>query len=129
MPYQITWADEEKTIAVQTYSGTVIVDEYYSAIADSAKLLSSVQYPVDLIMDVSETKTDMKGFLRAASYANKKVPENQRLVIVVGANRFIQAMARIAETIAPEATESVYFVDTLEDAHRAITEYRQLQDQ
>ena len=129
MPYQVTWDDEEKTIVVQTYSGKVIIEEYYRAIDESAELLSSVQHPVDLIMDASEAKTDMKGFLTAVSYANKKVPANQRFVIVVGANRFVQTMGKVAGTIAPKATENVYFVDTLEDAHTVITEYRRSQDQ
>ena len=129
MPFQVTWDDKEKTIVVQTYSGKVLVEDYYDAIDKSAELLSSVQHPVDLIMDTSEAKTDMKGFLTAASYANKKVPENQRLVIVVAADRFMQTMARIAGTIAPKAAENVYFVDTLEDARNVITEYRQSQNQ
>jgi len=129
MPFQVTWDDKEKTIVVQTYSGKVLVEDYYDAIDKSAELLSSVQHPVDLIMDTSEAKTDMKGFLTAASYANKKVPENQRLVIVVAAGRFMQTMAKIAGTIAPKATENVYFVDTLEDARNVITEYRQSQKQ
>lgn len=120
---------KKKTIVVQTYSGKVLVEDYYHAIDKSAELLSSVQHPVDLIMDASEAKTDMKGFLTAVSYANKKVPENQRLVIVVGAGRFMQTMGKVAGKIAPRATENVYFVDTLEDARNVITEYRQSQKQ
>lgn len=125
MPYQVTWVDEEKTIVAQTYTGKVLIEDYYHAVDESATLLSSVEHPVDLIMDATEAHTDMKGFLTAASYANKKVPENQRLVIVIGANRFVQTMGKIAGTIAPKATENLYFVDTLEDAHRVITEVRQ----
>jgi hypothetical protein len=129
MPYQVTWDDEEQTIAVQTYSGTATMKDYYQAIDESAQLLSSVDHTVDLIMDLTAMKSDLKGFLTAVSYANKQVPANQRLVVVVGANRFVQTMGRIAGTIAPKATENVYFVDTLEDAHRVITEYRRSQDQ
>lgn len=129
MPYQVTWDDEEKTIVVQTYSGKVLVEEYYNAVDKSAQLLSSVNHTVDLIMDLTDMKSDLKGFLTAVSYANKKVPSNQRLVTVVGANRFAQTMAKIAGTIAPKATENVYFVDTLEEAHRVITKYCQAQDQ
>lgn len=125
MSYLVEWGDENQTIVIQTYNGKVSIEDYYRAVDESAKLLSSVDHPVDLIMDTTEAKTDMKGFLQAVSYANKKVPKNQRLVIVVGANHFIQMLSKIASTIAPKAAENGYFVDTLEEAHKFIIEYRQ----
>lgn len=128
MGYQVGWADREQTIVVQKYSGDVQTREYYQMTDKSAELLSSVEHPVDIILDTTEMKSDLKGFLQAVSYANKKVPENQRLVVVVGANRFMQTMGNIARSIAPKATEKVYFVDTLPEAHKVIEAYRQAQE-
>lgn len=124
MSYSVSWTDENQTIVLQTYVGNLKIEDYYHAIDESAKLLQSVNHMVDLIMDVSEANTDMKGFLQAVYYANKKVPDNQRLVIVVEASRFMQSLGKIAETIAPKATKNVYFVDTVDEAHQIIEEYR-----
>lgn len=126
MGYSVEWANAEKTIVLQTYSGYVKTDEYYQAVDESALLLSSVEHPVDLIMDGREAKTENgKGFLMAVSYANKKVPKNQRLVLMVGAGLLIRTMGKITRSIAPRATENIYFVNTVEEAYKLIEEHQQ----
>jgi hypothetical protein len=87
-------------------------------------MLASVSHPVDIIIDVQTVTANYNGFLSAVRYANKVVPANQRLVILVGATAFLKAMTHVAEKIAPNATDKGYMVDTLEQAHQLITEYR-----
>jgi len=122
MGINVAWANEEQTQVLQQFEGKVTADDYYNVVNMSANLLNSVTHAVDIIMDVRTAKTDMAGFLRVSSYSNKKVPGNQRLVIVVGANKFMQKMVDIASHIAPKAIENVHFVDTMDKAMTIIAE-------
>lgn len=124
MPFQVIWEDPEQTIIRQLYTGKVTAGDYYQAVDRNAEMMHSVNHPVDLIIDVLDAKTDMKGFWAALSYANKKVPDNQRLVIVVGADSFLKVLGGVANKIAPRATSNSYFADSLDEAYRIIADYR-----
>lgn len=124
MPYEILWEDEARSIIRHRYIGAVDVSEYYEVIRINVERLAEVDHPVDVIVDVREMQTDLKGFLTAVRYADRKVPANQRLLIVVGANSFAKVMGNIAQKIAPKAAGNVYFVDDLKQALQRIREYR-----
>jgi len=108
--------NKAKTIVVQTFEGEVSMTDYHQMVDTNVVLLNSVTYPVDIIMDTRSGKMDVTNFLIASSYANKKVPDNQRFVVVIGANKFLQKMTDIAHHIAPKAVENVLFVDTMDEA-------------
>lgn len=129
MSHSIEWIDQDRKIVLQKYFDQIKHEDFYDAVDKSAKMISSVEHIVDIIIDMREAKTDLKGFFQAASYANKKVPDNQGVVVVIGASRFTQMMVKVAESIAPKATEDLYFVDTLEEAMRIIEARRGAQNQ
>lgn len=124
MPFQVIWEDPEQTIIRQLYTGKVTTGDYYRAVDRNAEMMHSVNHPVDLIVDVLDARTDMKGFWAAISYANKKVPDNQRLVIVVGADSFLKVLSGVANKVAPRAASNSYFVDSLDEAYRIIADNR-----
>lgn len=124
MPYTIDWDDEEKTIAIQKYSGSLTLEEYYDAVKARIAFISSAAYPVDLIVDVTNANTSVRGLISASRYANKHVPQNQRFVIIVGANYLIKMIVNTISKIAPQKTKDTHLVDTLDQAYERLAEQR-----
>jgi hypothetical protein len=124
MVYQVVWDDAEQRIVREVYIGDVTVDDYYRCSSDTLQLIAEQSHPVDVILDLTQTRNiDMTGFLGAVRAMDKKTPDNQRLVLVVQANLFIQTMGKIATTIARRATANLHFVKTLDDAYAIIAEH------
>jgi hypothetical protein len=123
MAYRAFWDNDEKTILRQVFYDRATVTDYYQVNDECIAMMNEQPHTVDLILDVTDAKIDMTGFLAAIGSVEKKVPANQRLVVIVKANQFIQTMAKVASQFAKRATANVYFVDTLEEAYKLIKEY------
>lgn len=112
MAHEVTWDDAAQTVIRQRFYGDANISDYYAAYDKALPLIRSVPYPVDLLLDLRDARVDMGGFLSAVRSVNKRVPDNQRFVVVIGGNRFIQLMGSAAQRIAPRAAENLHFVDT-----------------
>ncbi|MCL4255967.1 MAG: hypothetical protein KJ043_19575 [Anaerolineae bacterium] len=124
MPINVVWDDEEKTIVRQTYGQEISIAEYYDGVKKRLELISSVDHPVDLIIDLRGANTNLKGVLTASRYANKHVPPNQRFVVLVGANLFVKSLVNVLGKILPKISNTIYFVETPEVAKQLIDENR-----
>jgi hypothetical protein len=120
---ELSWDNKEKTVLCHTYKGQWTVAELHNAIDESRELLLEVGYPVDLIIDMRESGGPPKGVLPAYRYADKKVPDNQRLVVMVEAGKVMQAFNRVIDDIAPVTSSQRYTVNTMEEARELIAEY------
>ena len=119
MPYQIHWDNPEQTVIRQVFSDKLSVDDFREAIKNNASMMQSVDHPVDLIM-VLNLRKNVAGFLQAAKYAEVMMPDNQRMVIVVGAHGPIKMLLNIARQINPAAAQNLYFANTVEEAYNII---------
>jgi len=59
-----------------------------------------------------------------AQYANKMVPDNQRIIVAVGLPSIVKGMLNLLMRIAPKAAKNSYYVDTIEQAYRVLEEQR-----
>ncbi|MDX2077543.1 MAG: hypothetical protein SFZ02_14030 [bacterium] len=125
MAIEVVWDDEEKTIVRQTYGNEISIEDYYAGVKKRLELISSVTYPVDLIIDVSKGNPNIKGLLTASRYANKHIPPNQRLVVIAGANLFVKSLVGVLKKILPKISDTIHFVNTAEEAYHMIAEYRE----
>lgn len=115
MSYEIFWVDDEKTIVHQRFLDGFNVDDLYKITTESAKMLSTVDHPVDIIVEIAG-RVNMRGMLSAAMYVNRIVPPNQRFVLGVNVSRVARRMIEAIRKVAPKALERVHFVDTLDEA-------------
>ena len=124
MSIELSWEDEDRTILRHTYIGAWTVAEFYKAVDESRALLLDVGHPVDLIIDMREGPNPPRGITPAYQYADRKVPANQRLIVMVDPSEYMRTFNKIVEGIAPRASQNRHVVKTVEDAHKLIQEYR-----
>ena len=106
MPIELSWDDDAKTILRHTYAGAWTVAEFYEAVDASRNLLLEVDHPVDLIIDMRDGPDPPRGITPAYQYADRKVPENQRLIVMVNPSEYMRAFNKIVDGIAPRAAQS-----------------------
>jgi hypothetical protein len=125
MPVELMWDDEAHTILIQKYTGELIPEEFQKTVDQSRQMLLSVSHPVDLIIDAREVENKISTVMNSAKYADDNVPQNQRYLVVVGANLVIRSLVNAASKFAPKATKNIFFVNTVSEARHKLIEYRE----
>jgi hypothetical protein len=126
MPVEFHWHDEVKTILVQRFHGSVGIADYRAAVNDNARWLSEVSHRVDLVLDALDARIDWGGLLTAASYADQRVPDNQRFIILITTNRFVHTMVDIARRFAPRANRNQFFATSMPQALELLQRQREI---
>ena len=121
MPTQVIWDNPEKTIIRQIYTGHVSTTDYKAVSLLSATMLNTVAHPVDVMIILNDVRPNIEGFLRGSHYANKIMPANQRLVVIVNADVHLQGIVKMASKFTPKIAQQTQFVDTIEEAYQLIT--------
>ena len=130
MSIELIWYDEDKTVLRHLYDGHWTPQEFIAAVNESRRLLLDVDHPVDLIIDMRTAEGPPSGINSAYQYADRMVPDNQRLIVMVNPTEYMQAYNQVVGKIAPRAAQNRYVVETLDDAVQLIIDYRsQLRDQ
>ena len=120
MPTQVIWDNPEKTIIRHVYIGNATVTDYMAVAQLSAAMLNTVPYPVDIIITLINVHANSDGFLRGAHYANKIIPKNQRLVVMVNADVHMRGLVNMVAKFTPKLSEQTHFVNTLDEAYQLI---------
>jgi hypothetical protein len=124
MPITAYWDDDAQTILVNRLEGNITIDDYVHSVRINADMMNSVAHPVDLVMDATVARLNAENMFSTASYADRTVPANQRLLCVVGASVFLKTMLRVAKKVAPKATDNLYYFDTMEQALAYLQAFR-----
>ncbi|MEO8611214.1 MAG: hypothetical protein ABI690_25180 [Chloroflexota bacterium] len=123
MPVQVVWDDEAQTILRQIYSGHLKMEDYIQGTDEFGRMARTVTHPVHSIMDRSKVISTPGIILPAMRYANNNLPPNLDLRIVVKASMFTRVIVDLGRRAAPKLANNVYFVDTVEEAHRVVAEH------
>ena len=123
MGIRLAWDNEEKTALCHIYEGKWTIEDFYHAVDESQRLLLEVDHPVDLIVDMRTSAAPPPGILPAYRYADQRVPENQRLIVMVKTDSVMKAFNRVIGDIAPRASENRYLADSMEEARQLIAKY------
>jgi hypothetical protein len=100
------------------------VQDFIAAVDQSRKLLLAVEHPVDLIIDMRSADGPPSGIIPAYQYADRKVPDNQRLLVMVNPTEYMKAFNQVVGKVAPRASAHRQVVASLEDAFQCIADYR-----
>lgn len=120
MPTQVIWDNPEKTIIRHIYTGHVSTNDYKAVALLSANMLNTVSHLVDVIIILNDVRPNIDGFLRGSHFANKIMPVNQRLVVIVNADVHLQGIVKMASKFTPKIAHQTQFVDTIEEAYQLI---------
>jgi hypothetical protein len=123
MTVQVVWDHEAHTICRQIYSGHLKLNDYIEGTDEFGRMARTVTHTVHSIMDRTKVISTPGVLLPALRYANNNLPPNLDLRIVVKGSMFTRFIVDIGRRAAPKLAHNVYFVDTVEEAHRIIAQH------
>lgn len=126
MGVSVTWDNAEKTVIRYDFEGSWSWDEAQQALAKVKVMMGTVDHVVDFIADLRSCRSQPTDLLNKALQVARRTPANTGILVMVGANRFIQSLYTVFKRVYADLAGETMFVDTLEDA-RAFIEQRRAQ--
>jgi hypothetical protein len=126
MPVQVIWDDEAHTRLHQVYSGTLTIDDYITATNEIERMAKTVPHTIYTIMDRMQVLSTPGVLIPALRYANKHVPPNLGVRVIIRASSFTRAIVDIGKRVAPRLVENVYFASNLEEARALIEKHTEV---
>ena len=120
MPVQVIWDDEARTCLRHIYIGNLTIDDYINAVNEVEQMSKSVSHTVHSIMDRSQVLTTPAVMLPVMRYANKHVPPNLGLRVIIKGGMFTRAIVDLGRRVAPRLAQNIYFANDLDDARAII---------
>ncbi len=126
MSIQVQWDNEQKTVVRWDFTGNWKWDEFLLAQHESNKLLSSVDYMVDIIGNVEQSRLLPPSALTVYRSTLKNTAPNLGLIILVGSSPFIRQMVGIFMKISrfKGPGSDFRFADSNGQARTMIAAYR-----
>lgn len=127
MAITVAWNTSDPTVIHLNFEGRCTWNDLYAAVRQVQAMMHSTQHHIDFICDMS--RADIRPIASNPSFAEKLVKdrsESPSLTVMVGADRFTQAMYKVYCRIFPEAAAhyQVDFAGSLEDAYACIARHR-----
>ena len=85
MPVQVVWDDKTHTRLRQVYFGTITIDDYTQATDEIVRMAKSMPHTVHTIIDQTQVFSTTGVLLPILRYANKHMPPNLGVRVIVGA--------------------------------------------
>jgi hypothetical protein len=121
MPISVQWDNPEKTVLCQKFEGKWTGPDYYASLDEMSRLLKEVDHRVHLLGDMSDSVGIPALNLLAASGRVIKMVEHQfSSITIVKAHNYFQSLVNVVRRMSPALAERVYFVSTLEEAHKQL---------
>lgn len=116
MTIHIAWYDDLKTIILQTFDGDFSLDELSKVAVESAAMVRSVAHTVDQVIDFRKVNFKNANLIGAMRTVDRKTPDNQGCVVLVGVNPYLARMLGMAKRIAPRSSANLQIAQSIEDA-------------
>lgn len=124
MTIHIAWYDDQQTIVLQTFDGEFSLDELSKVAVESASMIRSVSHTVDLIVDFRKVNFKNANLLGAMRTVDRKTPDNQGCVVLVGVNPYLRRMMGMAKMVAPRSSANLQTAQDTDEAVSLITRLR-----
>lgn len=125
MPITVSWHDEMKTTILRQMEGSWTWEEFHTSQSTINAMLKEVPHTVDQIIDTRKSSSIPPSALTHFRSANKNVPANAGLRVVIGTNAFYQMMFKILGNVFPNVTQNVIVVADMDAALAELDKRRQ----
>lgn len=126
MGINISWVNEERTIAQYTFDGRWTWDQLYHAVQEVKVMLNSVSHQVDIVIDLRKNHSVPPGALTHLRSVTLGASPNWGMGVFVGVNTFIRTLLRTFITVYPRLGERYAVADSVESALALIAQHRQV---
>jgi hypothetical protein len=120
MAAQVKWQDDTKKILIFTFEGYWILADFYDVFKQSNTLLDNLDYKVNMIIDIRDSKSLPTGFFSALRTVSKQEHPNAGKVAMVGMNTFTRAFVLAVRQVMRKKPEDQWMqiVASYEDAYK-----------
>lgn len=121
MAIRVMWESEAKQVVLNIYEGTWSLNDFYAAVHESNRLMETVDYRVNVIFDVRNSRTFPNGFMGAIRTLSRKPHPNNGVMVIVGGNAFMRVFYDVFTRVYPmqSAAQQTFMAANYEEA-RAI---------
>lgn len=119
MPVRVAWDNQSKTVARFTFDGSWRLEELYAAMRQHDAMLVSIDHVAHVIVDMRSSSVMPKNTLSIRSRQDHNRTPNVGIVVVLGANALVKAMAALYKSIATYNI-SMSFADDEDEAYEVI---------
>ena len=123
MGIAVSWDDDAQSIIRWEFEADWNWNEFHLAFDRSLEMAKSVPYRIDVIPNVTHTDKLPAGALGQFKRIYDNSPENTRLIVITGGNRFVNTVIKTFAAIYRIPTWRT--VKTLEDARALIRHDRE----
>ncbi|HEX2907882.1 MAG TPA: hypothetical protein VHO69_13520 [Phototrophicaceae bacterium] len=125
MPFEVQWGNEDQTIVLLDYHGSLTWQQYDEGVDQTYALINTVKHPVDIISSMQPNVRLPPGdAISHVRFAFDKRPANLRKCFLVGRDMFGEVIVRTLINV--KGIQETYIpVRTLEAAQALITKLNQ----
>jgi hypothetical protein len=125
MPINVRWGNEANTYTVFEFKGRWTWDDYHSAIKAGYELVKDKPYTVNILLDIRNSNLFPSNMLSHFRTSMDRPPKSFDLAVVVSNSGFVQAIARIIDTLYGKKGVSFRIVKTMEEAETIFSKHDQ----
>ncbi|MBL8155209.1 MAG: hypothetical protein JNM70_13580 [Anaerolineae bacterium] len=120
MAIRVEWDDLNHTKLKYIYEGSWNWDEFQKARKQAVSMMDSVDYKIDVIIDIAQSGVLPNNILSRASSILRERHPREKTTIVIGASPLIRFLYDVARRIYAEVIDNrgYYIVSNLEEARR-----------
>lgn len=125
MPITVDWYEEEKRNICYRLIARWSWEDLFTAIDEAVVLLDSVDYPVNLVLDMTNTThvpTLAVNSLAKVASAPTMTHPNTKQILMFGANKYIELMMNIFKKFFPNAGQRYIICKNTEELDSYLSE-------
>ena len=113
----VDWGSVEETFVVWRFEGNNSLREFQLAYIIMKKMVSSKNYPIDVIIDLRMAKLQTKLLPPALAFHERHCPQNIHRTILLHHNDFWQRNLRLMENFHPGLSHNLIFTTSVDEAY------------
>ncbi len=124
MTITVVWDDEAHTAFRWIFEGQWTWKEYYAAMYQSNAMARSVEYAIDVIVDLRASHVLPSHVLSNIRAETADQPEKMGMIAVLGTNAFVNALISALRRISRRLQSRLFTASSLDDARATLKKYR-----
>lgn len=120
MTIKLEWLDEQKSALVYQFPERWAWDDFYAVKTEADQWLDTCEWDVALLFEMSETRAIPPGALAQSRYLIGKTHPRGKPIILIGRNRMIEALLKMASRFSPNIGSLIRTASTLDEAREFV---------
>jgi hypothetical protein len=127
MSVYVQWYDKTQRILFYEFEGTILWDDYLTALSQGRVMMQSVQHQVCVLNSMLLSVQLPDGFVTKVRTIIETEPDNRGCIVFISPSRSFAQMMDKVQRIIPKFDEYCFYADTKDEALSRIREWNNAQ--